>query len=137
MKAEAKKQADNEWLIKYAKKEKENQIERGRTTKIISDLKDKLDEKSNNELKGEVQEQIIEDFLREKFCNFGDTVENIGKFQNGADDILHVTYKNKKVGSVYVESKDTIKFVNEWIPKLIKDMKERNISGKFSKNPMA
>ena len=58
---------------------KANQIKDDRNVKIINDLKIRLEEKGNSELKGEVQEQIIEDFLREKFGKFGDTVEKYKK----------------------------------------------------------
>ena len=61
----------------------------------MGDLKRRLDEKGNVELKGEAQEQLIEEFLREKFSHFGDTVEPIKKGQSGADNILNIFYKEK------------------------------------------
>ena len=78
----------------------------------MGDLKRRLDETGNVELKGETQEQLIEEFLREKFSHFGDTVEPIKKGQSGADNILNIFYKEKnnsfipysiKMGNIYLD----------------------------------
>ena len=122
-----KQKVESEFTLKQDKKNKEHQIEKERLAKKMGDLKRRLDETGNVELKGEAQEQLIEEFLREKFSHFGDTVAPIKKGQSGADNILNIFYKEKKIDSLYIESKDTQSFKPSWIPKLINDMKEKNI----------
>ena len=122
-----KQKVESEFTLKQDKKNKEHQIEKERLAKKMGDLKRRLDETGNVELKGEAQEQLIEEFLREKFSHFGDTVEPIKKGQSGADNILNIFYKEKKIDSLYIESKDTKSFEPSWIPKLINDMKAKNI----------
>ena len=78
------------------------------------------------ELQGEVQEELIQDFLRSSFPE--DTVEEVKKGARGADCLFSINYKDKKnLAQIYFESKDNKHFKEEWVDKLLKDMKAKNI----------
>ena len=87
----------------------------------------KLLKQKSTEVQGEVQEELIEDFLRRKFPT--DQVTPIKKGEKGGDCILHILDQNKKnIGEIYFESKDREKFFQEkCVDKLLKDMQNRNI----------
>jgi hypothetical protein len=127
------------------KKESTNQ------NKIIEDLKDQLDkvtkkaaldnERNNkqiaelaslnaqtkSEMKGEVQEELIQDFLREKFPE--DTIAEVKKGAKGPDCVLTINYKGKKnIGKIYIESKDTKAWKEEWVTKLFQDMQTQGVA---------
>ena len=78
-------------------------------------------------MQGEVQEELIEDFLRRKFPS--DSVTPIKKGEKGGDCIMTLhNKKNDEIGQIYFESKDREKvFQEKWVDKLLKDMQERNI----------
>ena len=76
-----------------AKKEKEREIEKRRTQVKIDEMSKQLKQKSM-EVQGEVQEELIEDYLRSKFPN--DTVEEVKKGAKGADCILTINNNDMK-----------------------------------------
>ena len=109
-----------------AKKEKEREIEKRRTQVKIDEMSKQLKQKSM-EVQGEVQEELIEDYLRSKFPQ--DTVEEVKKGAKGADCILTINNKdNEKLAQIYFESKDHKTFKEEWVSKLLSDMKDKNIN---------
>ena len=109
-----------------AKKDKEKEIEQRRAQVKIDEISKQLKQKSM-EIQGEVQEELIEDFLRNKFPN--DTVEEVKKGAKGADCILTINNKNnEKLAQIYFESKDHKSFKEEWVSKLLGDMKDKNIN---------
>jgi hypothetical protein len=78
------------------------------------------------ELQGEGQEELIEDYLSRKFPL--DKVSPIKKGAKGGDCILTINSENKEaIGQIYFESKDQKSFKEEWVSKLLNDMKEKNI----------
>ena len=78
------------------------------------------------ELQGEVQEEIIEDFLSKNFPD--DNIEPIKKGARGADCIQYINDGNNfNVGQIIYESKDTQEFSEKWVDKLQDDMTKKNI----------
>ncbi len=109
-----------------AKKDKEIEIQNKRQQAKIDDMAKQLKQKSV-EVQGEVQEELIEDYLRNKFPN--DTVEEVKKGAKGADCILSINHKNnEKLAQIYFESKDHKYFKEEWVAKLLNDMKNKSIN---------
>ena len=108
------------------KKDKEIEIQNKRQQAKIDEMTKQLKQKSV-EIQGEVQEELIEDYLRSKFPF--DTVEEVKKGAKGADCILSINNKNnEKLAQIYFESKDHKTFKEEWVSKLLSDMKDRNIN---------
>ena len=105
---------------------KEDEIFKKRQKVKIEELTRQLKQKSV-EVQGEVQEELIEDYLRDKFPN--DTVEEVKKGAKGADCILTINNKDQeKLAQIYFESKDHKSFKEEWVSKLLSDMKDKNIN---------
>ena len=108
------------------KKDKENEIKNNRQLIKMEEMAKQIKQKSV-EVQGEVQEELIEDYLRNKFPN--DTVEEIKKGAKGADCILTINNKDdEKLAQIYFESKDHKSFKEEWVTKLLSDMKDKNIN---------
>ena len=64
------------------------------------------------EIQGEVQEELIEDFLRNRFPE--DTVEEIKKGSKGGDCIQTINHKGQSnLAQIYFESKDHKNFKEE------------------------
>jgi hypothetical protein len=77
-------------------------------------------EQGSQQLQGEVQELMIEEFLRATFPT--DEVEEVGKGKTGAD--VKQIVRNRiglESGIIIYESKNTKSFPNDWIEKLISD----------------
>jgi hypothetical protein len=107
------------------KKDKETEIANRRQLQRISEMEKQLKQKSM-ELQGEGQEELIEDYLFRKFPS--DKVSPVKKGVKGGDCILTIRSKNQEpIGEIYFESKDQKSFKEEWVSKLLNDMKEKNI----------
>ena len=118
-KLEKKFELDNQ------KKDKETENSNRRQLQRISEMEKQLKQKSM-ELQGEGQEELIEDYLSRKFPL--DKVSPIKKGAKGGDCILTINSENKEaIGQIYFESKDQKSFKEEWVSKLLNDMKEKNI----------
>ena len=119
-------EAETEKLKKeIVKKDKAWEIQEKRYEKRVDEMKKQMNQRSV-ELQGEVQEELIQDFLRNSFPE--DTVEEIKKGARGADCLFSINYKDKKnLAQIYFESKDHKSFKEEWVDKLLKDMKTKNI----------
>ncbi|WP_163532404.1 DUF2130 domain-containing protein [Helicobacter suis] len=78
-------------------------------------------ESTSQQLQGEAQERVIEEYLRVHFPL--DSIEDIKKGQRGAD-CLHKVYTRQGLfcGTICYESKNTKNFNKEWITKLKEDM---------------
>jgi len=72
------------------------------------------------ERKGEIQEELIEEFLKKYFPM--DQYEPVKKGKRGADVIQFVHHQQKEIGKILHESKDVLNFDEKWIHKLIDDM---------------
>lgn len=98
---------------------------------IIQQLKVQLSEASrkadqgSGQLRGEVMETYLEDYLRQ--CFPMDIIEEIKKGAKGGDSLHFVNSAlQKKCGSIYYETKRTHDFQQSWIPKFKADMLARN-----------
>lgn len=104
---------------------KEQEIFKKRQQKRIEEMEKQLKQKSV-EIQGEVQEELLQDFLKDKFPE--DNVTEIKKGAKGGDCILSINNKEKQnLAQIYFESKDHKTFKEEWISKLLKDMKDKSI----------
>ena len=119
-------QAESEKLKKeIERKDKAREIQDKRHEKRIDEMKKQMNQRSV-EIQGEVQEELIQDFLKSSFPE--DTVEEVKKGAKGADCLFSINYKDKKkLAQIYFESKDHKSFKEEWVSKLLKDMKDKNI----------
>ena len=72
------------------------------------------------ERKGEIQEELIEEFLRKYFPM--DQYEPVKKGKRGADVIQFVHHQKQEIGKILHESKDVLNFDEKWVSKLIDDM---------------
>ena len=107
------------------KDEKEMMIQNKRLAQRVAEMEKQLSQKSM-EIQGEVQEELLQDFLKRKFM--GDRIEEIKKGAKGGDCILTINTSSKKnVGQIYFESKSTKDFKEEWIDKFLKDMQNKDI----------
>ena len=107
------------------RKDKAWEIQEKRYEKRVDEMKKQMKQRSV-ELQGEVQEELIQDFLKSSFPE--DTVEEVKKGAKGADCLFSINHKDKKkLAQIYFESKDHKFFKEEWVSKLLKDMKDKNI----------
>ena len=128
----SKKEASNKDKIiqelkdQFEKTNKERSIENERNKKQIQELVS-LNAKTKSEIKGEVQEELIQDYLKKRFPE--DNIEEVKKGARGPDCILTINYKGKKnIGKIYIESKDTKIWNEEWVAKLFNDMQTQGAS---------
>ena len=107
------------------KKEKEIEISNKRLRQKLEEAEKQLKQRSM-EVQGEVQEELIEDYLSRKFPS--DNVVPIKKGQKGGDCILVIkSNTGEEIGKIYFESKDQKSFSEDWPNKLLNDMKDKNI----------
>ena len=89
----------------------------------IDELKKKAEQVSH-QLKGEIQELAIEDFLTANFPF--DLIQEVKKGQRGADAIQVVRNNlQQECGKIIYESKRTQAFNEKWIEKLKDDQKNQ------------
>jgi len=113
----AKKEAErNENVVLELKKQLEDQ----RT--LAEEMKRKA-EQGSQQRQGEVQELMIEEFLRSTFPT--DEVAEVGKGKTGAD-VKHIVRNRLGIesGIIVYESKNTKDFNNAWIEKLKSDAEQ-------------
>lgn len=116
--------------IKKAEAEK-NELKIAEKEHIIKQLRDQLSEASkkaeqgSSQLRGEVLETTLEEYLRQSFPT--DDIEEIKKGVKGADCLHWVNnIQQDNCGSVYYETKRTKEFKSGWIEKFKTDMRARN-----------
>ena len=120
-----KEDSSKDKLIKELKEknekiQKEREIDNDRNKRQIEELAS-LNTKTKSEIKGEVQEELIQDYLIRKFPE--DSIQEVKKGAKGPDCIFTINYKGKKdIGKIYIESKDTKSWNEEWVTKLFNDM---------------
>ena len=139
---ELKPQIENE--VKNSLKfehDKELQKEKTKTSRMGEDLKkankalaktqESLEkaqrpiDQGSPELDGEVQEVVLENYLRKRFLN--DVFTPVPKGKPGADTIQEIMDKNISCGKVLWESKTVKNFSEKWVEKLLDDMSVNNI----------
>ena len=142
LRKELKPQIENE--VKNSVKfehDKELQKEKTKTSRMGEDLKkankalaktqESLDkaqrpiDQGSPELDGEVQEIVLENYLRKRFLN--DVFTPVPKGKPGADTIQEIMHKNISCGKVLWESKTVKNFSEKWVEKLLDDMSVNNI----------
>ena len=117
-----KSQLDTDHELKET--EKDNEIYQ--LKKLISDLKDKS-KQGSQQAQGEIGEIFIEKTLKVEFPM--DVIQEVPKGQNGADISHHVKDRNNNdLGMIYIESKYAKKFSASWVEKLKEDMKNKKAS---------
>ena len=122
---EISEKLEKKFELNIQKKDKEAEISNRRQLQRISEMEKQLKQKSM-ELQGEEQEELIEDYLTRKFPS--DKVFPIKKGAKGGDCILTINSENKEpISQIYFESKDQKTFKEEWVSKLLNDMKEKNV----------
>ena len=120
-----KTQISSKHQMDLERKDKEMEILKKRQQKKVGEMEKQLKQKSV-EVQGEIQEELLEDFLRRKFPQ--DRVEAVNKGVKGGDCILSINNQSEKdCAKIYFESKDHKNFKEDWVDKLLKDMKEKNI----------
>ena len=120
-----KTQISSKHQMDLERKDKELEILKKRQQKKVEEMEKQLKQKSV-QMQGEIQEELLEDFLRRKFPQ--DRVEAVNKGVKGGDCILSINNQSEKdCAKIYFESKDHKNFKEDWVDKLLKDMKEKNI----------
>ena len=114
-----------EYKLQLDKENKAKEIKIARYEKQVEELNKKLKTSKDVELKGEAQEDLIEEYIRKHFpdCN----ITPVGKGALGDDVHINVIDTGKKVGTIGVESKDTLNYSNKWVDKLKEDMARDNL----------
>ena len=115
-KARKEKEAHQEEMMK---KDKAHQKDVARMRKKVEQAATAASQ-SPVERKGEVKEEIIEEFLKKEFPY--DKYQDVEKGKKGADVIQFVQSKNQTIGKILHESKDVMKFDEKWVGKLLNDM---------------
>jgi hypothetical protein len=111
--------------------ESKNELVLAEKEHVIQQLKNQLKDASrkadqgSGQLRGEVMETCLEEYLR--LCFPMDIIEEIKKGAKGADS-LHFVHSamQQNCGSIYYETKRTKDFQPSWIPKFKADMRARN-----------
>ncbi|MGE3109700.1 MAG: DUF2130 domain-containing protein [Phycisphaerales bacterium] len=117
VRAAAKKQADEEHLLKH----KETQEQNAALLAKVQDLTRKL-EQGSQQAQGEALELVLEDVLGSAFPL--DEIEEIAKGVNGGDWLQHVTEPNGlECGRILWETKNAKKWSSAWLPKLRGDQR--------------
>lgn len=114
-----------EYRLQKDKESKAKEIKLARYEKEVEELNKKLKAGKDVELKGEAQEDLIEEFIKKQFPNCD--VEPVGKGALGDDVHVIVHDVGKKVGTIGVESKDTLNYSSKWVEKLKDDMTRNNL----------
>lgn len=123
IKEQAKLEAEKDLQEKTDEINKQNEIINRRLKKDLESANRQLQSKPS-ELLGEVQEELIEDFIIKKFPK--DDLEEIKRGKNGADSLLKILSPEHMVlGKILIESKNTKEFSNNWIPKILDDMESK------------
>jgi len=111
----AAKESDYQMKVKELEKQLEDQ------KKLAEEMRRKS-EQGSTQLKGEVQELLLEELLQTTFPF--DSIEEVGKGVRGADCVQVVRNKfGVEAGKIIYESKRTKDFGGDWIEKLKNDMR--------------
>lgn len=114
----AKKQADDEHLLK----DKETQEQNAALRRQVEDLKRKL-EQGSQQAQGEALELVLEDVLTRAFPR--DEVVPVKKGVHGADVLQNVMDSSGlECGSILFESKNARNWSPAWLPKLREDQRD-------------
>lgn len=109
-------------------KEKAHQIDLARM-RIKTEEATRIANQSPSERKGEIREELLEEYLQKEFPT--DKFTPVKKGQRGADVIQSVVIKGEAIGNILHESKDVINFDEKWVQKLLNDMGKVNATVGF------
>tara|TARA_B100001057_G_scaffold169909_1_gene170685 strand:- start:3665 stop:4804 length:1140 start_codon:yes stop_codon:yes gene_type:complete len=102
-----------------AEKEKAHQIDLDRMRKKTEEAA-RAASQSPSERKGEIREELLEEYLTKEFPM--DKFTPVKKGQRGADVMQSVVIKGEPIGNILHESKDVMNFDEKWVQKLLNDM---------------
>ncbi|MCY4561641.1 MAG: DUF2130 domain-containing protein [Flavobacteriaceae bacterium] len=120
-------QVQDQWNKKFQEERAQEDLKRKELEKQLEDQNKRTKEMlgkqtvGSQELQGEVQELVIEEFLKKKFPD--DKIVEVKKGQRGAD-VIQIVNDGSECGKIVYESKRTKNFMNKWIDKLKDDMSE-------------
>ena len=114
-----KKELSIEFELREVEKEKEILD----LKKAIEDLKE-MTNQGSQQAQGEAAEIYLENTLRSEFPL--DIIEEVPKGINGADISIYVRDSHeRKIGLIYIESKNAKKFSTSWLSKFSNDLQEK------------
>jgi hypothetical protein len=128
---EIRKEIVNDVKFQHNKQLEKEILEKERFQKnalILQEQVNKLTKPANQgspEVDGEVQERVLEKYLKKRFP--ADNIIPVPKGKKGADCIQEIIENNTECGKILWESKDTKSFQENYVSKLLKDMSENNI----------
>ena len=131
LKQQADKDAHSELKIQHKKELEKEILKRERAEVNAIKIKEQAEKavkpinQESPEIDGEVQERVLENYLKERFPK--DNIIPVPKGKKGADCIQEIIENNTKCGKVLWESKDTETFQENYVKKLYKDMSDNNI----------
>ena len=102
-----------------AEKEKAHQIDLDRMRRKTEEAA-RAASQSPSERKGEIREELLEEYLTKEFPM--DKFTPVKKGQRGADVMQSVVIKGEPIGNILHESKDVMNFDEKWVQKLLNDM---------------
>lgn len=102
-----------------AEKEKAHQIDLDRMRRKTEEAA-RAASQSPSERKGEIREELLEEYLTKEFPM--DKFTPVKKGQRGADVMQSVVIKGEQIGNILHESKDVMNFDEKWVQKLLNDM---------------
>ena len=88
--------------------------------KRVEELEARMD--TDNERKGEILEDTLEDFLHEWFDETGDLITDVSKGKKGGDVIHEVLHNSIAIGKIKIEAKNTKTWSNKWLNDLRDNM---------------
>ena len=131
LKQQADKDAYNELKFQHQKKLEKEIMKRERAEQKIIKIEEQVEiakkpiNQESPEVDGEVQERVLENYLKKRFPT--DNIVPVPKGKRGADCIQEIIENNTKCGKILWESKDTDTFQENYVKKLYKDMSDNNI----------
>ena len=88
--------------------------------KRVEELEARME--TDNERKGEILEDTLEDFLHEWFDDTGDLITDVSKGKKGGDVIHEVLHNSTAIGKIKIEAKNTKTWSNKWLSDLRDNM---------------
>ena len=131
LKQQADKDAHNKLKFEHGKDIEKERMKRERAEEKIIKIEEQVEKakkpinQESPEVDGEVQERVLENYLKKRFPT--DNIVPVPKGKRGADCIQEIIESNSKCGKILWESKDTETFQEKYVKKLYKDMSDNNI----------
>ena len=126
-----KQEAVNKVKFEHEKELEKEVMKRERAEKKVIKIEEQVEKatkpinQGSPEVDGEVQERVLEKYLKKKFPT--DNIIPVPKGKRGADCIQEIIENNTKCGKILWESKDTETFQENYVKKLLKDMSDNNV----------